>query len=830
LPWTKQDGWLVPPNQPPTLSYSQDEGFIDDGINPDEGDTNTNFTFKIVYTDADNDPPTDIQTIVFDGNPSDAPAIEISNDAMILDSSASPELRDGNYANGEQYALTRSFPFGTYRYRFQASDGNGLSAIFDGVADGRAQRFIVSDQDTKIPVIIIPGIMGSRLFNFTDGEEVWPNARKMIQQGDDNYLDALKLNPDGSQIKEIHPMGIILKETFDLLNIGIKTEVFYKNLVDGFTGAGYTLEDNLFLRSYDWRLDINQELARLDHTIQQAISKSPNGKVDIVAHSLGGLLVKTYLNQFSDTSFVNKLILIGSPQLGAPKAFKILNYGDDFGMKFLIFGLNQNKIKEISQNMPGAYELLPSQRYFQLNGEGYVKDFRNNQPKILDYEQTNQFMLEKDGDKRNPNLLDVAKNFHSSLDNSPINAPKIYNIVGCQNPKTITGFRIYDDGKKDIQTSDGDGTVPLTSAMNLSGGYAASYFVNNNITGINHLGLVRDERAVDLIKEIVTGETINLPNGFSTASSYCSLRPYDPTMFLASIHSPAALHAYDSQNRHTGPLSNGDIELGIPGSSYEKIGENSFAFVPAGDNYRFVADGLASGTFDMKVRTYHGNTLTNTITYLSVPLASDKTNAELDFTSNQSPQNLLLDSNGDGIFETIIQPTAILGETASADITPPKILINSPTNIDYTRAQSIPINVSAIDTESGVILTKTRLDGIIFTGSAIDSFFEKLGDHQLAVHTVDRVGNPSNLTTTFRIVATQESTISDIERAYALGWIDNAGIKESLVKKFQAVAKTEINKVLAKAFLNELEAQKNKHVNEQAYQLIKEDIEWLLSH
>ena len=93
----------------------------------------------------------------------------------------------------------------------------------------------------------------------------------------------------------------------------------------------------------------------------------------------------------------------------------------------------------------------------------------------------------------------------------------------------------------------------------------------------------------------------------------------------------------------------------------------------------------------MKVRTYHGNDLTDTITYLSVPLASDKTNAELDFTNNQSPPNLQLDSNGDGIFETIIQPTAILDETLSADIAPPQILINSPTNTDYIHSQSIPI-------------------------------------------------------------------------------------------------------------------------------------------
>jgi len=135
-------------NNPPILSYSQETGYIDDGINPDEGDTSTNFTFKIVYTDADNDPPTDIRAITFAGDSStataDAPEPEFSNDTMILDSSAIAELRDGNYANGEQYALTKSFLAGTYRYRFQSSDGE-IGTILDGIAGGKEQKFEVTE-------------------------------------------------------------------------------------------------------------------------------------------------------------------------------------------------------------------------------------------------------------------------------------------------------------------------------------------------------------------------------------------------------------------------------------------------------------------------------------------------------------------------------------------------------------------------------------------------------------------------------------------------------------------------------------------------------------
>ncbi|MBU4338891.1 right-handed parallel beta-helix repeat-containing protein [Patescibacteria group bacterium] len=153
LPWTKKDWWLVPQNHPPTLSYSQDFGYIDDGINPDSGSADTNFDFKAVYTDKDNDSPTDIRTIIFDGSSSGIPAIEISSDAMILDLSAATELRDGDYANGEQYMLAKSFLVGTYRYRFQASDGKGLSSIFDGIAGGKEQKFKVTENLNQPPII-----------------------------------------------------------------------------------------------------------------------------------------------------------------------------------------------------------------------------------------------------------------------------------------------------------------------------------------------------------------------------------------------------------------------------------------------------------------------------------------------------------------------------------------------------------------------------------------------------------------------------------------------------------------------------------------------------
>ncbi|MCD6115877.1 hypothetical protein J7K93_02585 [bacterium] len=71
-----------------------------------------------------------------------------------------------------------------------------------------------------------------------------------------------------------------------------------------------------------------------------------------------------------------------------------------------------------------------------------------------------------------------------------------------------------------------------------------------------------------------------------------------------------------------------------------------------------------------------------------------------------------------------------------------------------------------------------------------------------------------------------EMMTDDVENAYHKGWIDNKGIYNSLRKKLQNAQK-QIDKGKPKqainqlnVFLNHLESQKGKHVNEQAYNLL----------
>lgn len=611
------------------------------------------------------------------------------------------------------------------------SDFSGINHVSrTGNAGGLTSLTRVSDNSAIIPVIIVPGVMGTRLNRVSNEEEVWPQGVKMALPGPDDYLDLLKLNFNGQQFTglEMNPSKIIEKEVF---------QIIYKVLIDNFLEQGYVLKTTLFTVPYDWRLDIREQVGRLADKVEQARANSPNDKINIIAHSMGGLLVKEYLANCTSTDFVDKLILIGVPQLGAPKTFKILDSGDDLGMKFFGLGLNQDKIKEISQNMLGTYQLLPSLRYVQANG-GYVKDFRNG-VQILDYDQTKEFMVDSG---RNQLLLDDAEFFHENLDNNPFNASNVYNIIGCQNPETIVEFRIYDDDVVDITRGEGDGTVPLTSALNLSADFT-KYFVLYNETSIDHLDLVVDNRTIALIDDIIQNTVTSLPQGISTLVADCfAVQPEfgNETTIAFSTHSPVELHIFDSQNNHTGPTPNGDIDLGIPLSTYERIGENSFALVPAGDTYRIVVDAISGGNFDLKVKTFNGTEIIETVTYLDVPVQSDQTIAELVFLDTQSSLTLSLDQDGNGVFETAFPPNAVLDATSSTDITPPTFVL--PTIPDEVLLNTpLVFGFSATDDLSGLgVLNATVDENPVYAGSAVTIF--PIGEHVFRIEAIDRAGNP----------------------------------------------------------------------------------------
>ena len=68
--------------------------------------------------------------------------------------------------------------------------------------------------------------------------------------------------------------------------------------------------------------------------------------------------------------------------------------------------------------------------------------------------------------------------------------------------------------------------------------------------------------------------------------------------------------------------------------------------------------------------------------------------------------------------------------------------------------------------------------------------------------------------------------------AYNIGWITKQSTKENLIRKLERIIthEREVNAKNLKIFIDQLEREHPKNINDQAYNLLKEDINWLLNN
>ncbi len=159
------------------------------------------------------------------------------------------------------------------------------------------------------------------------------------------------------------------------------------------------------------------------------------------------------------------------------------------------------------------------------------------------------------------------------------------------------------------------------------------------------------------------------------------------------------------------------------------------------------------------------------------------------------------------------------------DKTAPTVAITSPAVGSYSASGQLELDWSATDGLSGVAAVSAKLDGTNASkGQVVDLFFLPLGQHTLLVNAMDNAGNQGSSSVTFTVAATAGSMAEAIDRLLATGEIDNGGIANSLKAKLGKNA-NQMN-----AFLNELDAQRGKHVSEQAYGILHAQAVYVIAH
>lgn len=582
---------------------------------------------------------------------------------------------------------------------------------------------------TKVPLILIPGIGGSELkvadetswsadnghsgtftHTYSKDEKVWVNEIEAIKPGNDDYFDILRMKPDG------------ITSEADLSITGNLFDGAYGTTLKFFTDNGYTLDTDLFVFPYDWRKDISNTASLLDQKIEDIKQQTNSDKVDIITHSMGGLVARNYIADTTRAQKVRKLLTLGPPNLGAVKLLKALQYGDHFGPSFLfgVIALNPDEARDVIQNFIGSFELMPTSKYFDFYSNEdnlHPSPFRderdvdgNGVTGVLNYEETKNLLINLG---RNSILFNPTEALHSLDSNlSNTNGVEVANIVGSGQPtlgQIIEKYSFDAFGIKIPSTDEvsinGDGTVPLFSAslndptrgMSLLGDAKVYY------TKQDHGSLVSPGPALNLVKNILE-DSDQIPAGISSA-------PYSFNGTSFSVHSPVNIHVYDANGNHTGPTGGGDIEESIPGSSYNTLDDAKFIYVPGDGVYTVHFEALDTGSFDFKIRTFEDSINTETLLYKDIPLTTG-TEAETSFdTSSNQSSAIDVDENGDGTVDFSVDRLSIVEGEENFDYTSPVLSVDvAPKNIWPPNNKMIDVSITGMITDDNPYLTRIVVD------------------------------------------------------------------------------------------------------------------------
>ncbi|HAI58502.1 MAG TPA: hypothetical protein DCM32_01295 [Xanthomonadaceae bacterium] len=220
-----------------------------------------------------------------------------------------------------------------------AREGPDLAAVYARATENQRQP----------PVVVIPGLMGTTLVDARSGEEYWPGPLSRLAFSD--HAGLARSAPEWIPEDRLRP-GALIRE---LGGVDI-----YGQLLGTLEGAGRFVAGTpgeppgdarrrYYTLAYDWRQP-NIVAVRQLHALIDQLRRDfddPALRIDIIAHSNGGLIANYYLRYGPEDVLeqagpqpwveggkrVRRLAMLGTPNLGSVTSLRRLQHGFRVGLR-----------------------------------------------------------------------------------------------------------------------------------------------------------------------------------------------------------------------------------------------------------------------------------------------------------------------------------------------------------------------------------------------------------------------------------------------------------------------------------------------------------------
>jgi pimeloyl-ACP methyl ester carboxylesterase len=209
------------------------------------------------------------------------------------------------------------------------------------------------------PVIVIPGVIATYL---RDEYPLPPDSLWEVLELSKEY-ERVSLHPDNLRYEAIEPARVVPGQLY---------EIAYKELIEELRHDLRTREDQpvpVYPFAYDWRQPLDKSQAQLGAFIDEVIERTlllrhydadsaykAEPRVDLIGHSMGGLVIAGYLASVKAKHRVGSVVTLAAPFQGSYEAvIKVTTGTANLGT-----AAPSSREREAARVTPSLYHLLPS--------------------------------------------------------------------------------------------------------------------------------------------------------------------------------------------------------------------------------------------------------------------------------------------------------------------------------------------------------------------------------------------------------------------------------------------------------------------------------------